>query len=86
MDNGITIAVGAEGCTDIQNPDGTYPNWVREATDEEAIWWASSHKTPIRLIDDDNRPYFLLTVLENAPEEAKKRASGYHRVKYLLDN
>jgi hypothetical protein len=85
----LTVAVGAEGCVEIQNYDGTYPDWVRDATPEEAKAWHDVQKKlkrPIGLIDQTGRSYYLLTVLDNAPKRAKHKAANYVRVKYLLND
>jgi hypothetical protein len=89
MQEALTIAVGAEGCVEIQNLDGTYPDWLRPATGEEAHAWyelQKKQKYPVSLIDQTGRPYYLVTLLNNAPKRAKYKAAHYFRVKRLLDD
>lgn len=65
-----TVLVGAEGAAEIDDQP-----WVRPATSEEEtafIQLACKGDQALyrrSLVDQNNRPYFLLTILESAPEE-----------------
>lgn len=70
-----TLLVGAEGVAEI---DGL--SWVREATDDERevlvkrVFKGNRGKYRAALVDSTGRPYFLLTVLADAPAEVQAKA------------
>jgi hypothetical protein len=67
-----TLLVGAEGCAETQGCD-----WIREATPEAA----EAYKVvPEYTVDGTGRPYFLMTVLDNAPPEVLAHVKKFRRV------
>lgn len=85
----LTIAVGAEGYTELKNDQGNLPDWIRPATAEEAHAWHDEQKHKkyqTELIDQTGRPYYLVTINKNAPKRAIYKAKNYYRVKRLLDD
>lgn len=82
----ITLLLGAEGCSETEDQD-----WIREATPKEAQTFgeefaAKNPLTDLRdiWIDRTGRPYFLMVILEHAPEEIKKQASLVLRTLRLM--
>jgi hypothetical protein len=75
-----TLLVGAEGAALLDDKE-----WARPANDDEKhvfIQRACKSDGQIfrnSLVDQDGRPYFLMTVLENAPEEVQVKARSYCR-------
>jgi hypothetical protein len=75
-----TLLVGAEGAALLEGKE-----WARPANDEEKhVFVQRACKGDERiyrdsLVDQENRPYFLFTVLENAPEEVQVKARSYCR-------
>ena len=75
-----TLLVGAEGASEIEGQ-----SWVRTAIDvekQEFIFRAckgSQDKYRNSLVDGTGRPYFLLTVLDTAPDEVKAKAMSFAR-------
>lgn len=77
----ITILIGAEGVSEM-----TGCAWLREATPEEVAalrnqWGAERFRD--LCMDGIGRPYFPMTVLDDAPAWAKDKAANAWRVKRL---
>ena len=71
-----TVLMGAEGVAELESVD-----WIREATEEEIssfkeYWGVNGYIT----IDGVGRPYWYMTMLDHAPDEAKDIPSRYFRV------
>lgn len=81
-----TLLVGAEGAAEIDGEP-----WARPATDEEKsafIHFSCGEKEDIyqrSLTDSTSRPYFLVTILESAPEEVQVKARSYCRCLRLTE-
>lgn len=73
-----TLLLGAEGCAETENVD-----WVREASDREAVdFWAEVREqglTGIATVDKIGRPYWLMTVTEEAPKEVLEAIKDTYR-------
>jgi len=73
----ITLWLGAEGCAELENE-----TWLREATEEEIEAfreeWGQPGFDDLKL-DGIGRPYFLMTVTEDAPEWALGAARSNSR-------
>jgi len=81
MSGKLIVAVGAEGITEIEGQ-----NWWRYTNKEENHQWMIDHPHTDKLfVDKVGRPYWLVVVLDHAPEEAKEKAQTYLRVKRLID-
>jgi hypothetical protein len=59
----FTLLVGAEGCAETEDA-----NWMREATVEEAAEFHRQNPM-VSTIDGIGRPYWLMTVTDDAPLE-----------------
>lgn len=81
-----TLLVGAEGAAEIDGQP-----WARPATDEEKaafLQFSCGENEDIyrrSLTDKTGRPYFLLTILESAPEEIQVKARSYCRCLRLTE-
>ncbi len=81
-----TLLVGAEGAAEIEKQP-----WVRPATDDEKqefverICQGDERRYRNALIDGKGRPYFLLTVLDNAPESIQVNAKSFARCFRITD-
>jgi hypothetical protein len=81
-----TLLVGAEGTAETDSQP-----WIRPATDEEErAFVAQACKGDDglyrdSLIDGTGRPYFLLTVLDNAPEPVQAKAKRCARCLRLTE-
>jgi hypothetical protein len=78
----VTLLVGAEGVSEQEGQP-----WLREATPDEIDAFAATLPPDVKLrdvtIDGVGRPYFVMTVLPDAPAEIYGYASRYQRVKRL---
>jgi len=86
-----TCFLGAEGCSEAEGLD-----WVRPATEEEVDALLNSRlgkeegsreKKALHdalSLDRTGRPYWPMTFLEEAPEEAKTRAQTFSRMVHLF--
>ena len=84
------LAVGAEGMSEIQGQD-----WWRESSKSERAAFEQACRQSIRrkcgdrdaekfklstlLVDGTGRPYWIVSVLANAPEVAQEKARTYSR-------
>jgi hypothetical protein len=81
-----TLLVGAEGAAEI-----AVESWQRGATEEERLAFVaekcSGDEQLFRnsLVDETGRPYWLLTVLDNAPAEVQTKAKRYARCIRVTD-
>lgn len=75
-----TLLVGAEGMAEI-----AHESWHRPATEEERLAFIAQKcqgdEQLFRdsLVDGTGRPYWLLTILGNAPAEVQVKAEHYAR-------
>ncbi len=77
----ITLLIGAEGVSEM-----TSCAWLREATPEEVATLrdlCGAERFRDLSVDGIGRPYFPMTVLEDAPAWAKEKAARSLRVKRL---
>lgn len=71
-----TLLVGAEGAAEI---DGL--SWVRDATDEERqafierVLDGDEERYRNSIVDGTGRPYFLMTVMADAPADIQAKAN-----------
>lgn len=77
----ILIAVGAEGICEIMEDK---PDWVREATIEEAKFFIDKYPL-VKMIDETNRPYYVMAVTQYAPPPVIEKCKKYLRVVRLTD-
>ena len=86
-----TLLVGAEGIGEIRAVD-----WARQPTtgevEEFMSRWSQYAEERGKLfkyndytIDGNGRPYWIVTVLDNAPIAAQRKAKQYARVLRLID-
>jgi hypothetical protein len=82
----FTVLVGAEGAAEVESE-----GWVRPATDEEKqafiaqAFASDDERYRAAAVDRTGRPYFLLTVLSNAPKKALEKAHGFARYLRLTE-
>ena len=75
-----TLLVGAEGVAEIADEP-----WQRRATDEERLAFVADkcrgdeQLYENSLIDNNGRPYWLLTILDNAPSYVQEKARQFAR-------
>ena len=79
------VLLAAEGMAELDGVD-----WLRDASEEERTAFRQHHhlsEDEYRgiIIDRTGRPYWLVTLLENAPEIAKRKAATYARVRSLIE-
>jgi hypothetical protein len=80
-DRDVTLFVGAEGVAELEGQP-----WIREATEEEIVRLRAERQPKddaeweSLFLDGVGRPYFLMTVLKDAPEEVWRKASSHLRV------
>lgn len=81
-----TVLVGAEGAAEIAREA-----WQRPATEEERRQFINDRCKGDEqlfnnsLVDGTGRPYWLLTILETAPESVQAKARQYARCVRLTD-
>jgi hypothetical protein len=86
MNDEHMVFVGAEGMSEIESE-----SWYHKATKEEIdLFCLQNVVTNLRrnetlCLDRENRPYWLIKLHDNAPDEAKYKAERYIRVKRLFD-
>lgn len=88
----VTLLLGAEGCTEL----GSQP-WLRAATEAEAEALKAERASPDKTREENDRawdalfldligrPYWLVTVGRDAPEEIWLRASSHLRLVRLVE-
>jgi len=73
-----TLLLGAEGCSEMRDVE-----WLRDATDEEALaFWKKVREdgmTHTTTIDGMNRPYWVMTLTDEAPEDVVRANEGVYR-------
>jgi len=83
-----TVLLSAEGMAELQDAE-----WVRDATEDEVKAFQERHNLTEDeyrevVVDKTGRPYWLVTLLEGAPEVAAEvaaeKASTYARVRSLV--
>ena len=79
------VLLAAEGMAEVEGAE-----WLRDATDEERLAFSQRHDLSDDqfrrlIIDHTGRPYWLVTLLQNAPEIAKQKAATYARVRSLIE-
>lgn len=80
-----TLMLGAEGCAEVQSEP-----WIRQATPDEVAAFKAHHKLDEKRIselavDGIGRPYWFMTLTDEAPEWAKEACERYGRIRYLSD-
>lgn len=81
-----TLLVGAEGISETEGQP-----WIRPATDEENRDFVAracrndEERYRNSLVDLNGRPYFLMTVLDNAPEQVIAKAKRCGRCLRLTE-
>ena len=76
----VTLLVGAEGASEIADEP-----WQRRATEEERLIFIAERCRgddqlfKNSMIDGTGRPYWLLTIFDNAPAEVQAKAKRYAR-------
>jgi hypothetical protein len=78
------VLLAPEGLQEVENE-----GWVRDASQEEIEAFKQRHGLTEEeyrdiIVDGMKRPYWLVTVLEEAPEVAEQKAASYARVRSLL--
>ncbi len=81
----LTVLLGAEGMSELQGTE-----WLREASKAERQSFLHRHgltETQYReiTVDGIGRPYWLVTLLENAPAQAQAKATQFARIRRLLE-
>lgn len=76
MKQKITLLVGAEGASEIEQQNAS---WARDATAEEIAEFKKENPD-VSSIDKIGRPYFYKTVLPDAPTDIYTRASECIRI------
>lgn len=82
---GRIVLVAAEGMAELEGLD-----WVRDATEEEVRAYQKRHQLTEEeyrrvIMDRTGRPYWPVTLLDNAPEIAVEKAGTYARVRSLVN-
>lgn len=78
-----TLLVGAEGVSEIQGQP-----WYHEATEEEKqafIQQVGERTYRNSLVDNNGRPYWLITVHDDAPEAIRQKAARCKRCLRLTE-
>jgi len=87
-DSAITrrvVLLAAEGMAEIQDQP-----WVRDATEAEMEAFRERHKLTrdeLRelMVDKTGRPYWMVTLSDDAPEIARRKAEEFVRVRSLVE-
>lgn len=78
------VLVAAEGMAELEGLD-----WVRDAAEDEVRAYQERHQLTQEeyrrvIVDRTGRPYWPVTLLDNAPEIAVEKAATYARVRSLI--
>lgn len=81
---GRIVLLAAEGMAELEGLD-----WVRDAAEDEVRAYQERHQLTQEeyrrvIVDRTGRPYWPVTLLDNAPEIAVEKAATYARVRSLI--
>jgi len=82
---GMVVLLAAEGMAEL---DGE--SWIRDATEAEREAFRVRHKLTrdeLRelMVDKTGRPYWMVTLSDDAPDRAKRKAEEFVRVRSLVE-
>jgi hypothetical protein len=79
-----TLLLGAEGCSELGMETPEQPSWIRAATTEELERVFTSKELLALAIDHNMRPYYPVTVTDDAPQDVWATAVSMKRVVRLI--